>query len=151
KQGNTVNGATLEFADTTGPRRRDVGCKVLLDATEYGDVIPLTGARYRVGNCTSDNIDPKSLVQDHTWLCVVREYPDGIPEHLKIKSPPPGYEQFAAKRWKNYTANGFHLWGGAGKGLKGHRSWRVYFAWRGMVDSESPLTGERSGMRHTQC
>ena len=42
-------------------------------------------------------------------------------------------------------------YGGAGKGLKGHRSWRVYFAWRGMADADSPLTGERSNQRHTRC
>ena len=53
--------------------------------------------------------------------------------------------------YKNYANDGFMLWGGAGKGLKGHRNWRVYFAWRGMADADSPLTGERSGQRHTQC
>ena len=36
-------------------------------------------------------------VQDHTWVGVFREYPDGIPEHLRIKSPPPGYEQYGQK------------------------------------------------------
>ncbi|MSU28461.1 MAG: FAD-dependent oxidoreductase [Pedosphaera sp.] len=150
KQGNTVVGATVEFADATGATRKAVACKVLVDATEYGDVIPLTGARYRVGNVTSDRPDPAALVQDHTWLAVVREYPNGVPEHLQIKTPPPGYEKGSGRRYRNYANDGFMLWGGAGKGLKGHRSWRVFFAWRGMVDTESLLTGERSSQRHTQ-
>ena len=84
-----MTGATVEFA---GASRRDIACKVLIDATEYVDVIPLTGARYRVGNVTSDKLDPAALVQDHTWTAVVREYPNGVPDYLQIKSPPPGYE-----------------------------------------------------------
>jgi hypothetical protein len=148
KQGDTVTGTTLSFADGS---TRDIACMVLVDATEYGDVIPLTGARYRVGNQTSDKIDPAALVQDHTWTCIVREYPEGVPEHLVIKEPPPGYAKGSGKRYRNYTNEGVIVWGGAGKGLKGPRHWRTYFAWRGMVDSESPLIGESSHQRHTQC
>ncbi|MBL9133987.1 MAG: FAD-dependent oxidoreductase [Verrucomicrobiaceae bacterium] len=147
KSVNTVNGVTVDL-DT---HRRDIACKVLIDATEYGDVIPLTGARYRVGNSTSDKIDPAALVQDHTWTCVVREYPEGVPEHLQIKEPPPGYETGSGKRYRKFTNDGMMLWGAAGKGIKGSRHWRVFFAWRGMVDTESPLTGLRSAERHTQC
>jgi hypothetical protein len=89
-------------------------------------------------------------VQDHTWLAVVREYPGGVPEHLKMKSPPPGYEQME-KRYAKFGRDGFILWGGPGKNVKGTRSWRVYFAWRGLADADSPLTGERSNQRHTEC
>jgi hypothetical protein len=148
KSDDVVVGATVEFGEA---QRKDIACKVLVDATEYGDVIPLTGARYRVGNVTSDKLDPAALVQDHTWTAVLREYPGGVPEHLRIETPPPGYETGAARRYKKYANDGFMLWGGAGKGLKGNRSWRVYFAWRGMADADSPLTGLRSAARHTQC
>jgi hypothetical protein len=148
KSGDTVTGVTVAFGDGS---RKEVACKVLMDATEYGDVIPLTGARYRVGNSTSDKVDPAALVQDHTWTAVVREYLGGVPEHLQIKSPPPGYEEGAARRYRKFTNDGLMLWGAAGKGIKGSRHWRVYFAWRGMVDSESLLTGDRSAARHTQC
>ncbi|MGB7159775.1 MAG: FAD-dependent oxidoreductase [Tepidisphaeraceae bacterium] len=151
KQGDAVTGATVEFLDEAGTSRKEIASKILIDATEYGDVIPLTGARYRTGNATSDKPNPAALVQDDTWLAVVREYPGGVPEHLKIKSPPPGYEGWAAKKYKNYQRHGFMLWGGAGKNIKGNRDWRVYFAWRGMADADSPLTGERSNQRHTQC
>jgi hypothetical protein len=148
KSGDTVTGVTLEF-DNAEPVQ--IGCKVLIDATEYGDIIPLTGARYRVGNSTSDKVDPAALVQDHTWTCVVREYPEGVPEHLRIKEPPPGYESGSGKRYRKFTNDGMMLWGAAGKGIKGSRHWRVFFAWRGMVDTDSPLTGLRSAERHTQC
>jgi hypothetical protein len=149
---NTVTGVTIEFADENGATtKKDVASKILIDATEYGDVLPLTGMRYRAGNATSENPNPAAPVQDHTWTCVLREYPTGVPEHLKIKEPPPGYAEFGAKRWRNYRHNGFMIWGAAGKGIKGNRSWRVYFAWRGMADTESPLLGERSVERHTQC
>jgi hypothetical protein len=151
KKGDAVTGATVEFLDESGTSRKEIASKILIDATEYGDVIPLTGARYRTGNATSDKPNPAALVQDDTWVAVVREYPSGVPDHLKLKSPPPGYEEWAAKKYKNYNLNGFVLWGGAGKDIKGTRAWRVYFAWRGMADADSPLTGERSNQRHTQC
>jgi hypothetical protein len=147
KIGDTVTGVTVDIDD----QRRAIACKVLIDVTEYGDVIPLTGARYRVGNSTSDMIDPAALVQDHTWTCVVREYPEGVPEHLRIKEPPPGYEAGSGKRYRKFTADGMMLWGTAGKGIRGSRHWRVFFAWRGMADADSPLTGLRSAERHTQC
>jgi len=147
KNGDTVTGVTVDMDE----QRRAIACKVLIDATEYGDVIPLTGARYRVGNSTSDRIDHAALVQDHTWTCVVREYPEGVPEHLRIKEPPPGYETGSGKRYRKFTGDGMMLWGAAGKGIKGSRHWRVFFAWRGMADADSPLTGVRSAERHTQC
>lgn len=148
KQGDTVTGATLTFADGS---KREVASKVLVDATEYGDVIPLTSARYRVGNVTSDKLDPTALVQDHTWTCVVREYPSGVPEHLIIKEPPPGYAKGSGKRYRKYTNDGPIIWGGAGKDYKGPRHWSGYFAWRGMADGDSPLIGEASWQQHTQC
>lgn len=151
KSGNSVTGVTVEFQDEDGTTRKNIACKVLVDATEYGDIIPLTGARYRVGNTTSDHPDMAALVQDHTWTAILREYPDGVPEHLQIKEPPPGYETGSGRRYRNYTRDGMMLWGAAGQNIKGRRNWRVYFAWRGMSDSDSPLTGERSRLRHTQC
>lgn len=150
RDGDRITGVTV----TTGvekPQERRVVCRVLIDATEYGDVIPLTGARYRVGNSLSDRIDPAALVQDHTWVGVLREYPQGVPPELQVKQPPPGYEEYAARRWKKYTNEGPLLWGAAGKGIKGERNWRVYFAWRGMADTDSPLVGRMSAQRHTQC
>lgn len=151
KTGEAVTGVTLEEWTESGPKRKNVKCHVLIDATEYGDVIPLTGARYRVGTSTSDNIDPNSAVQDHTWLGIIREYPDGLPEELKIKEPPPGYEDRIGKLFKGYQLYGSAAWGGENRGMKGPRLWWVYAAWRGMPDSTSPATGEMTEERHTKC
>ncbi len=151
KTGEAVTGVTLEEWTESGPKRKNVTSRVVVDATEYGDVIPLTGARYRVGTSTSDKIDPATPVQDHTWLGIIREYPGGLPEELKIKEPPPGYEERITKLFKNYQLYGGAAWGGENRGAKGPRLWWVYAAWRGMPDSTSPATGEMTEERHTKC
>ena len=35
------------------------GYRVLIDATEYGDIIPMAGAAYRAGNSATPNINPQ--------------------------------------------------------------------------------------------
>lgn len=150
KDGQAVRAVTVEFADARGASTKQIGCKQLIDATEYGDVIPLTGARYRSGNTISPDINLKSPVQDHTWLAVVREYPGGVPAHLQMKSPPPGYEKMR-QRFAEFKEYGFQVWGAESKGMKRPVHWRRYFAWRGLADSASPLTGTRSSERHTRA
>lgn len=62
KTGDLVTGITLSD-DTI------VSSKVLVDATEYGDVLPLAGAEYRVGNQVSSRpIDPNACVQNITFV-----------------------------------------------------------------------------------
>ncbi len=148
KKGEVITGVSVEHVDEKGTVvQRTISIKVLVEATEYGDVLPLTGARYRVGTTTSDHIDPASPVQYHTWVGVIREYPGGIPEHLKIRTPPPGYDprKHGHKLW------GAHAWGSAAKWVKGPRSYRNLLAWRGMADGDSPSTGMLTQVRHTQC
>lgn len=87
KEGDTVAGVAV----ATGNATRKIACKVLIDATEWGDVIPLTGARYRSGNCTDDAIDPTRRIQDLTWTAVIKTYPRGVPPELLIREAPPGY------------------------------------------------------------
>lgn len=144
KKDDTITGVVLE----KDGKNRKVGSKVLVEATEYGDVLPLTGARYRVGTGRSDAPAPGSPVQFHTWLGVIREYPEGLPEHLRIKTPPPDYNP---KRYQKSQLYGKLIWGGIGKEYKGPRVYRVLLAWRGMADSDSPTTGLSTQQRHTQC
>ena len=87
KQGDCVTGVTVRI----GAESRKVECQMLIDATEWGDVIPLTGARYRVGNCTNDNIDPGHGIQSLTWTAVIKQYPRGVPQPLLLTKEPPGY------------------------------------------------------------
>jgi hypothetical protein len=97
KSGDTVTGAEILCASGKGLETRTVQSGILIDATECGDVIPLTGARYRVGNCTSDAINPKQHIQDNTWCAVVKQYPKGVPPALLIAQPPPGYTEAVHK------------------------------------------------------
>ena len=98
KEVQTVRGVVVKTPDGT----RKVSCKILIDATEYGDVLPLAGARYRLGNSISPNINPNAMIQDITWVAVLRKYPDGVPENLRPEEPLPGYEQ-AKKNYEGFV------------------------------------------------
>lgn len=67
---------------------------IFIDATEYGDFLPLTGARYRSGNSLSPNIRQGSVIQDITYTAVVKKYKDGLPPELRMTSPPPKYYDY---------------------------------------------------------
>lgn len=93
RQGDRVCGVEVSMPRAgASPATRSIASSILIDATEYGDLLPLAGARYRIGNSSSDKINPDSKLQKFTWTAVVKEYPGGIPEDLKIKTPPPGYD-----------------------------------------------------------
>ncbi|MDE1160697.1 MAG: FAD-dependent oxidoreductase [Acidobacteriaceae bacterium] len=89
--GDTVTGAVLEPALT-------LHSAVLIDATELGDVLPLTPAAYRIGNSTSDNIDQSACVQGITYVAVMKKYKKGVPKELQMHTPPPGYSESLRKR-----------------------------------------------------
>ena len=89
---------------------KTIGYKILIDATEYGDIMPLAGIRYRTGNSIPPEIGD-TMIQDITWTAIIRKYPDGVPEHLKPKSPLPGYDK-ALKNYRGYvTRKGFDFSG----------------------------------------
>lgn len=139
---NKITGVKLVHWKDKGYEEKNINCKILVDATEYGDLIPLTGARYRVGNTISGNINFEGAVQDYTYTGVIREYVDGIPDHLKLSVPPPNYELYI-KSYRNkvlYGDWGLH---------SGQRNFRAAIAWRGMADIVSPLNGRMSSFRHT--
>lgn len=141
KKGNAITGVKL-LQGADGGKKKQVACRILVDATEYGDLIPLTGAPYRVGNTKSRDRNMAGAVQDHTYTGVIREYPGGLPEHLKLITPPPGYEKHG-RRYATRVLNGdWELHRGA-------RMYRAELAWRGMADSHSPLVGKTSQLRHT--
>jgi hypothetical protein len=93
RQGDTVTGVEVETVSPEGKQTRKVQCRVLVDATEWGDVIPLTGARYRVGNCTNEAVDPERKIQMLTWTAVIKQYPKGVPPGLLLTTAPPGYTE----------------------------------------------------------
>ncbi|GEP43163.1 FAD-dependent oxidoreductase [Brevifollis gellanilyticus] len=129
KEGNKVTGVDI----TSGGSTRHITCRMLIDATEWGDVIPLTGARYRVGNCTSDAIDLKRRVQDNTWTAVVKQYPQGVPDELLIKDKPPGYTDKVQTAFAKSLGDGEKV----DAKLKPW-TWGTFIGYRGMPDSARP-------------
>ena len=130
RNGDTVTGVEIESVTDAGRESHAIASKVLVDATEWGDVIPLTGARYRVGNCTSDAIDRTRRVQDNTWTAVVRQYPQGVPAELVIKQAPPGYTPAVEAAFVRTLADGDKI------DIKAKPwSWATFIGYRGMPDS----------------
>lgn len=80
--------------------------KVFIDATEYGDFIALSGARYRVGNSISPKIDNNAIIQDITYPAVIKQYKDGLPPELKVQGAPPGYTDHLFKFRMTIRKNG---------------------------------------------
>lgn len=132
KDGNKVVGVNLE----TGLAKKTswtVSCKVLVDATEYGDVIPLTGARYMIAKHTGESVDRQSNVQCNTWTAIIKEYKDGVPEFLKVKEAPKNYNQYEWRnKWiKEYAPDVYSVYANP-------TSWYSIAYYRGMPDSSHP-------------
>ncbi len=90
---------------------KTIGYKILIDATEYGDIIPLAGVSYRAGNSVLPGTLNDTMIQDITWTAIIRKYPGGVPSHLKPKTPLPGYDK-ALKNYRGYVSrNGFDFTG----------------------------------------
>ena len=102
---NTITGVTVKTIE--GERR--YACKILIDATEYGDMIPLCKIPYRVGNSVSPFLNPDSMVQEITWTAVIHKYMPSVPDYLKPREPLPGYE-LAKRNYESYvSADGFNF------------------------------------------
>ena len=91
-----VSGVTVR----TRSGNKDYSCKMLIDATEYGDILPLVNINYRIGNSEAKFFSDESMIQEITWTAVIKKYPGGVPNELKPLYPLPGYE--LAKR--NYDS-----------------------------------------------
>ena len=90
---------------------KNINYKIIIDATEYGDIIPLAGIQYRTGNSIMPGKLNDTMIQDITWTAVIRNYPNGIPDNLRPKNPLPDWEK-ALKNYRKYvTKNGFDFTG----------------------------------------
>ena len=109
----------------------ELRAKVFIDATEAGDFIPLTGARYRAGHGDSSGVID-GVIQDITYVAVIRHYPEGVPEELKFTKRPPRYEEYAPL-FREVIALG-------GDGWPGEQPFNpsVFKAYRGMPDISNP-------------
>ena len=80
--------------------------KIFIDATEYGDFIALSGARYRSGNSIPPVTDKNAIIQDITYPAVIKHYKEGLPPELKLYSPPPRYTDYLFKFRMTIRKNG---------------------------------------------
>ncbi len=140
----TVGGHPMVVALTTEHRpdgaAHEFSASVFVDATEYGDLLPLAGARYRVGNGTSDAIDPAACVQDITYTAIIRKYPGAVPSGFAFAGPPPGYDSSVASIFAAViTPTGVEWIDGSGH-WTGYAQeypvgWRTFVLYRGVPDS----------------
>ncbi len=100
KDKNTITGVTVRTSDNS---RRNYSCKILIDATEYGDILPLAKTEYRIGNSTSKFINPEAMIQEITWTAVLHKYNTGIPSYLKPNTPLAGYD-LAKRNYDSYVS-----------------------------------------------
>ena len=125
---NTVTGVVLDDGS-------EVDSKILVDATEYGDVLPLAGARYRVGNSLSDSVRASSCIQSITFVAVIKKYPNGVPAGFTIALPPPGYNQLLPDFETMFAVNGMPPhW------TRYPVNWDAHNVYRGLPDSTNPLS-----------
>jgi hypothetical protein len=124
--GDTVTGIVTKEGAT-------LYSKVLIDATEYGDVLPLTPARYRIGHSIGASADPAGCVQWITYTAVVKKYQQGVPPELVLPHAPPGYTDElrrtfyrSLRRDGNPTDRLLPI------------TWPVHNAYRGLPDSTNP-------------
>ena len=91
---------------------RKINSAVLVDATEYGEIIPMTGAEYRVGNTISSGIAKDSCVQDITYPVTIKKYTSPVAGDLKISQMPPGYQEAKTEFAKVISKNGLSSYNG---------------------------------------
>ena len=121
----------------------DLKAHVFIDATELGDFIPLTGARYRAGNKISPNLNLDAQIQDMTQVAIIRKWARDkkgeMPDKLQVKIMPPDYEKYAGIFREVVVVDGSR-WG------KGGYPFDVasHNAYRGLPDIENPLPVDNS-------
>ncbi len=122
--GNTVTGVVTS-------RNQTFPSKVLIDATEYGDVLPLSPARYRSGHSIGED-QQNSCIQAITWTATIKKYPQGVPPELQMHTPPPGYDQWVTQFRRSMRADGNPLNRNLPVGFP------MYTVYRGVPDLSNP-------------
>lgn len=136
---NTIKDKLVSIITTKNGLHNQINAKVFIDATEAGDFIPLTGARYRVGNGIFPKVSQNSIIQDITYVAVVKKYRDGLPEELFLKTKPPHYDEYVEEFKTKVTKNGVKdLW-------KVPFSAFMHNAYRALPDETSPYREKIKG------
>lgn len=127
KSGTQITGVELNNQTT-------INTNLLIDATEYGDILPLAGADYRLGNTTQTSLNDNTCIQDITYLAVIKKYPSGTPPELQFKSPPPGYNDAVKQKFAAIVTNN----GSTSFGNQYPFAVSVHNSYRGMPNSSLP-------------
>jgi len=111
--------------------------KVVVDATEYGDILPLAGAAYRLGKGIGPWTEECGCIQDITYVAIIKRYSGGVPAPLVLRHAPPGYAQVRAS-FASFVALGGHN--------DGRYPWSptFYAGYRGLPDSSNPIAYDAS-------
>ena len=123
------NGAAVTGVMTE--KGKKLRSKVLIDATEYGDVLPLTPARYRSGRSIGPD-RANSCTQDITYTMVIKKYPAGVPADLFMQHAPPEYESYLPMLREQWQAGGNPTTRMLPVNFANHN------AYRGLPDSSNP-------------
>ncbi|MEK7633828.1 MAG: FAD-dependent oxidoreductase [Patescibacteria group bacterium] len=106
--------------------------KIIIEATEYGDILELSQAAYRAGNSTSASLNLSACMQDITYNAIIKRYPTGIPPDLIMNNPPPGYNEEVKQLFaKKITLDGSVDYHGVYP-----VNWNVHNAYRGLPNSQ---------------
>ena len=93
KEGNKVTGATFRNSDNTEVLK--VKARVVVDATELGDVFAAAGAAYDVGmddplvSNENEARQKNNIIQDLTWAAILKDYGAGADKTI---TKPAGYD-----------------------------------------------------------
>jgi hypothetical protein len=128
-QGMKVVGVVTKSGET-------IHSGIVIDATEYGDLLPLSPAIYRAGSNVSNLKQHDACVQSITYLAIVKKYPLGVPPQLVMRHAPPGYDtgQFRSDLKRHLQPNGNPT------DMTLPVSWAAHNVYRGMPDTSEPGT-----------
>lgn len=104
RDAGAVTGITTAAGTITG--------KVVIDATEEGQILGYAGVPHRLSNGVSNGTTTRGIkskrkaIQDITYTAIIQAYPDGIPEELRITEAPANYEKYAKAYRKVYPPAG---------------------------------------------
>ncbi len=137
KTGNTITGVLTH--STASNDDNILEAKIVIDATEYGDVIPLTGADYRLGKyVASSGINESVLntcMQDITYPATIKRYDNGIPANLQITQEPPNYQAARSLFIQDVSKS-------TAPGVSDNPPWSFtqFLGYRGIPDKSRPST-----------
>lgn len=126
--GERVTGVVATDKDGNGITLKG---SVTIEATECGDLLPLTPARYRAGNSVSPNINLDAEIQDLTWVAVVRSQ-NNISSDLMVQEPE-GYGRDVGRFRKVVSIDGSRWPGSYPFDIPSFK------AYRGLPDRENPF------------